>query len=113
MDNQINQENQSNSEHSSFYDQADGKFNKAIQNQDKLAKGVSEDEDVISDTETSTMAESEFSNMAPEEQVRATEDASLQDESYSFDEANTDNEEFHDVDDYEDFDMDNDDDYVQ
>ena len=34
----------------------------------------------------------------PDKQVRATEDASLQDDSYSFDEDNTDNEEFHDVD---------------
>jgi hypothetical protein len=32
-------------------------------------------------------------------QVRQTEDASLQDDSYSFDESNTDNEEYHDVDD--------------
>jgi hypothetical protein len=31
--------------------------------------------------------------------VRQTEDASLQDDSYSFDESNTDNEEYHDVDD--------------
>jgi hypothetical protein len=32
-------------------------------------------------------------------QVRQNEDASLQDDSYAFDEANTDNEEFHDIDD--------------
>lgn len=32
-------------------------------------------------------------------QVRETEDASLQDDTYSFDEDNTDNEEFHDLDD--------------
>lgn len=32
-------------------------------------------------------------------QVRETEDASLQDDTYSFDEDNTDNEEFHDMDD--------------
>ncbi len=31
-------------------------------------------------------------------QVRETEDASLQDDTYSFDEDNTDNEEFHDTD---------------
>lgn len=36
-----------------------------------------------------------------ETQIRQTEDASLPDESYAFDEANTDNEEYHDVDDEE------------
>jgi hypothetical protein len=35
-------------------------------------------------------------------QVRQNEDASLQDDSYSFDEDNTDNEEFHDMYDVED-----------
>lgn len=35
-----------------------------------------------------------------EEQVRATEDASLQDDSYSFDEDNTSNEDIHDVSDF-------------
>ncbi len=50
-------------------DQADGKFDKNV--------GISD----------------------ADSQVRATEDASLQDDSYSFDEDNTDNEEFHDVDD--------------
>jgi hypothetical protein len=36
------------------------------------------------------------------QQVRQNEDASLQDDSYSFDEDNTGNEEFHDIDDVED-----------
>jgi hypothetical protein len=39
-----------------------------------------------------------------EEQVRATEDASLQDDTYAFDEDNTDNEDIHDVDDFGDVD---------
>ena len=117
MDNQINQENQESTEHSSFYDQADQKFNQSIQNQDKLAKGVTDDSEISSATggeEYSENLADGGQNLADaESQVRATEDASLQDDTYSFDEANTDNEEFHDVDDYEDFDMDNDDDYVQ
>ena len=118
MDNQINQENQENTEHSSFYDQADQKFNQSIQNQDKLAKGVTDDSEISSASGGEEYSENlaEEQNMGDaESQVRATEDASLQDETYSFDEANTDNEEFHDVDDYEDFDLDldNDDDYVQ
>ncbi len=37
-----------------------------------------------------------------DKQVRATEDASLQDDTYAFDEDNTGNEEFHDVDELED-----------
>lgn len=39
-------------------------------------------------------------NQNVEEQVRATEDASLQDDSYSFDEDNTSNEDIHDVSDF-------------
>jgi hypothetical protein len=35
----------------------------------------------------------------PEGEVRENEEASLQDDSYAFDEDNTDNEEYHDVDD--------------
>ncbi len=37
-------------------------------------------------------------NRDPKESVRETEDASLQDKEYSFDEDNTDDEEFHDID---------------
>ncbi len=49
----------------------------------------------------------------PESQVRENEDASLQDDSYAFDEDTTENEEFHDVDDDEGrIDFDNDDDFV-
>lgn len=80
MQNQ-NNNNQANQENSSFYDQADGQF------KDMLKKGVKADQE-----------------------VRENEDASLQDDSYSFDEDNTDNEEYHDV---EDFDPDNSDDFVQ
>jgi hypothetical protein len=84
--NQSNQEEPNSGENTSFYDQADGKLNQ------KLSKGVKAD---------------------PESEVKENEDASLQDESYSFDEANTDNEEYHDADEFEDFDIDNDDDFVQ
>lgn len=48
-------------------------------------------------------------------QVRENEDASLQDQSYSFDESNTDDEDFHDIDDpfaNEDIDFDFDEDYI-
>lgn len=38
-------------------------------------------------------------HLSPEEQVRENEDASLQDDSYSFDSDNTGIEEYHDVDD--------------
>jgi hypothetical protein len=116
MENQNTQENQESSENSSFYDQADGSFNKAIksvQSQDgtvdpeKLSKGVTADQDGRSG---STYSKNLMAD--PDSQVRATEDASLQDDSYSFDESNTDNEEYHDVDD-SDFDLDNDDDFVQ
>jgi hypothetical protein len=58
-------------------DQADGKFDKNVVNREPLSKGMSD-----ADTE-----------------VRENEDASLQDDTYSFDEDNTDNEEFHDMDD--------------
>jgi hypothetical protein len=51
-----------------------------------------------------------FKNRAFNE-VRENELASLQDQSYSFDEMNTDNEEYHDAD--ADFDPDNSDDFVR
>lgn len=57
-------------------DQSDGKFEKKGKKKPRLS--------AASDADT---------------QVRQTEDASLQDDSYSFDESNTDNEEYHDVDD--------------
>lgn len=52
-------------------------------------------------TQNNDQADGKFDKnvKSPEEQVRQTEDASLQDDTYSFDEDNTDNEEYHDVDD--------------
>lgn len=107
--------NQSNQENSSFYDQADGKFNQALEKPEKLSKGVSPDEEEseyveeLEETEESqqkVMSESE-------RQVRETEDASLQDETYAFDEQNTGNEEYHDASGADEIDLDNDDDYIQ
>lgn len=48
-------------------------------------------------------------------QVRETEDASLQDDTYAFDTDNTDVEEYHDADDAEtaDIDFDSDEDFIQ
>ena len=60
-------------------DQADGKFDENVVNRDELIK------------------KKQFSGADAE--VRENEDASLQDDTYSFDEDNTDNEEFHDIDD--------------
>ncbi len=99
MQNQ-NNNNQANQENSSFYDQADGKF------KDMLAKGVAPDEE-----ENSGKTYSKNLMDKADSEVRENEDASLQDDSYSFDEDNTDNEEYHDVD--SDFDPDNSDDFVQ
>ncbi len=52
-------------------------------------------------TQSNDQADGKFDKnvKSAEEQVRQTEDASLQDDTYSFDEDNTDNEEYHDVDD--------------
>ncbi|WP_408096114.1 hypothetical protein ACJVC5_13830 [Peredibacter sp. HCB2-198] len=101
--------NQNNQEHSSFYDQADGKFNEAIEKKQPLRRGVMEDEESdFSDERTQSAG-----GVDPDQQVRETEDASLQDESYSFDEQNTDNEEYHDASGAEDIDLDNDDDFIQ
>lgn len=85
--------NESNQEHSTFYDQADAKFNKSIE---KL-RGEKE-KDLRSEAE---------------EEVRENEDASLQDDSYAFDEANTGTEEYHDADDAMEYvDYDNDEDII-
>lgn len=110
-------ENQNNQENTSLNSQADGQFDKAVQNanlrggaqeQQKLSKGVTSDDD-----ENAGEVYSENLMNTPEEQVRATEDASLQDDTYSFDEDNTNNEEYHDAGDAADFDLDNDDDFIQ
>lgn len=98
--------NQNDQEHASFYDQADGRFNEAIEKRKVLDKK----------TASTSASESDFSDEAvpdPDKQVRETEDASLQDSTYSFDESNTDNEEYHDASGAEEIDYDNDDDFVQ
>lgn len=88
-------ESTENSENTSFYDQVDQTFNRKLNEKEtKLAKGVKSDEETEEEA-------SEFGGSA-EQQVRQTEDASLQDDSYSFDEANTNNEEYHDADDADD-----------
>lgn len=110
-------ENQSNQENTSKNSQADGQFDKTVQNanlrggtqeQQKLSKGVTSDDD-----ENAGEVYSENLMNKAEAQVRATEDASLQDDTYSFDEDNTSNEEYHDAGDAADFDLDNDDDFIQ
>ena len=102
-------ENQNNQENTSFNSQADGQLEKAIKtNPDKLSKGVTSDDD-----ENAGATYSKNLMSRGEAEVRENEDASLQDDTYSFDEDNTDNEEYHDADGAEDFDLDNDDDFVQ
>ena len=106
--------NQSNQENSSFYDQADGKFNQALEKNEKLSKGVSPDKDeseFVDEMEENDESQKLMSDT--EKQVRETEDASLQDETYAFDEQNTGNEEYHDASGADDIDLDNDEDYIQ
>jgi len=111
-----NQNNEANQENTTFNDQSksDANLSRAIQDggtqgQQKLSKGVTSDDD-----ENAGEVYSENLMGSPaEQQVRETEDASLQDDTYSFDEANTDNEEYHDASGGSDFDMDNDDDFIQ
>lgn len=100
-------ENQNNQENTSFNDHA--KSDRALKSKpEQLRKGVVEDMEERGGDEYSKNLMSK-----PDQEVRENEDASLQDESYSFDEQNTDNEEYHDADGAEDFDLDNDDDFVQ
>lgn len=111
-------ENQNDQENTSRNNQGDGQFDQTVKNanlrggtqeQEKLSKGVTSDDD-----ENAGAVYSENLMNKAEAQVRATEDASLQDDTYSFDEDNTSNEEYHDADDAaEDFDLDNDDDFIQ
>jgi tRNA U34 5-methylaminomethyl-2-thiouridine-forming methyltransferase MnmC len=54
-------------------------------------------EDTLGDMEITNF--SDDSTESAEAEVRESEDASLQDKEYSFDEANTSDEEFHDIDD--------------
>jgi hypothetical protein len=74
-------------------DQADGKFDKNVVNREPLTKGNSDDD------EKSGSVYSKNLMSDADTEVRENEDASLQDDTYSFDEDNTDNEEFHDMDD--------------
>lgn len=94
MENQNTQGQETNPENTSFYDKQDEKFK-----QDLTQQG--------DDTETGGKTYSKNLMNKAEEEVRENEDASLQDDSYAFDEDNTDNEEYHDVD------LDNDEDFVQ
>lgn len=102
--------NQPNQENTNFNDN-DSKLEKSLQSgaqeQQKLKPGVTSDDD-----ENAGGVYSENLMNKAESQVRATEDASLQDDTYSFDEDNTSNEEYHDAGDAEDFDLDNDDDFI-
>lgn len=54
-------------------------------------------EDTLADMEITNF--SDDSTESAEAEVREVEDASLQDKEYSFDETNTNDEEFHDIDD--------------
>lgn len=84
-----NQNNQT-----SHKDQADGKFDKnVLKNKEPLSKETSDD-----DEQSGSVYSRNLMSDADSE-VRENEDASLQDDTYSFDEDNTDNEEFHDLDD--------------
>lgn len=107
-------ENQNNQENTSFNSQADGQFDKTVKTKsDQLRKGVAPDVETSDDDENAGATYSKNLMSRSDREVRENEDASLQDDSYSFDEANTDNEEYHDADGAEDFDLDNDDDFVQ
>lgn len=69
-----------------------------MQNQINPEKSVNDQADGKFDTGPKRPAKNEKSDA--DSQVRATEDASLQDDSYAFDESNTDNEDIHDVSDF-------------
>lgn len=62
-------------------------------------KGFSEDNDAAAGA-----VQADGLTSDADTQVRATEDASLQDDSYAFDEDNTNNEDIHDVSDFGDMD---------
>lgn len=113
--------NESNQGHSTFYDQADEKFSRSIQNVDpkpeeinpveknRLESGVTTD---IDENSGSTYSKNLMGRA--EGEVRENEDASLQDDSYAFDSDNLGTEDYHDVGDVDaDYDFDNDDDFIQ
>lgn len=88
-------ENQNNQESTNVNDQADGKFDRSIKKQ------VEGSTDKDSGNDDGRVFKNKQMNQADED-VRENEDASLQDKSYSFGEDNTDDEEYHDIDDVED-----------
>jgi hypothetical protein len=116
-----NPNNETNQEHTTFYDQADEKFNKVVEKvtghedeinpaeKDRLTSKVTSDDD---ENAGSTYSKN-LMNRADAE-VRENEDASLQDDTYAFDSDNLGNEDYHDVGDVDaDYDFDNDDDFIQ
>ena len=111
-DDKINQEN------ITFYDQVDGNSRPVEKMKGKKMTGTDPkvSPEFIQDDETPGRFHTKNLFNKAEAQVRENEDASLQDDSYSFDEDNTANEEFHDVDDdsrHDEIDFDNDEDFVQ
>lgn len=74
-------------------DQADGKFDDSVFKPQPVSNASTDD-----DEQAGTVYSNNLMSNA-DTQVRETEDASLQDDTYAFDEDNTDNEEFHDMDD--------------
>ncbi len=114
--------NKQNQENISFYDQVDAKTRGAVKNATQSGGNIEKSspaDEVTSDQEEESGGEVYSQNIMEkaEAQVRENEQASLQDDSYSYDEDNTADEEFHDVD--EDFrfedsdvDFDNDEDFV-
>lgn len=88
--------NENDQEHTTFYDHADRPFERIFTSASAKKKAAKkQDKETLDEVKR---------------QVRETEDASLQDDSYSFDESNTDNEEYHDVSDATDYDFENEDD---
>lgn len=72
-------------------DQADGKFDKNVVNREPLTRANHDDDDQSGSVYSNNLMSD------ADTEVRENENASLQDDTYAFDEDNTDNEEFHDV----------------
>ncbi len=109
-------------EYITFYDQVDtktsGTFKKVIQSGGKIDNSSSTNKQTSEQKDGNRSPyKRKLINLA-EAQVRENEDASLQDDSYTFDEDNTSDDEYHDVDEdfkFEDTDVDydNDEDFVR
>lgn len=97
MENQTNQENIQK-------DQADGKFDQNLKG--NISKEPLSSQAVSDDDEQAGSVYSDNLMSNADTQVRATEDASLQDDTYAFDEDNTSNEDIHDIADFGDVDSD-------